>query len=233
MKLIITALAALLAGCSSITGTPVAEPPPAISMEEQAATATKHNLQQWLDNEPITAPLKLTVTRVNVIHVMGNQYKGMVTIKTFKGTTRDIPIEIVADNENYIWESDKGVFTWTLDDGYPPGTPDNPTPLPAFDGWANLTTKAGKSKCQMTVDAVECQVEFSPQRYVGGFPVSGFRFDGSLEWLDGSLSGDFNQIDYGFYRTMTWTIDATAAGTRFTHENGSTVFVSTSGITTG
>lgn len=233
MKLIITVLAALLTGCSSITGTPVAEPPPAISMEEQATNFVRSHMQQAMDADEFFSPLRLKITQVLVIHVDGNAYRGMVTIKTFAGTTRDIAVGIVADNGNFILETEKGVLAWAFDDGYPPGTPDNPTPLPVFDGWANLTTKTGKSKCQMTADAVECQVEFSPRKYVGNYLVSGFRFDGSLEWLDGSLSGDFNQIDYGFYRTMTWTIDASAAGTRFTHENGSTVFVNTSGVTAG
>ncbi len=235
IRTFVAAAAAIgLAGCSSpIAGTPIAEPPPVVSVEERAAAETKKAVQRYLDDDPATGALKLTVTQVLVIHVDGNEYRGMATVRTYKGTTRDAPVSIIVDGDNYIWESDKEGYQWVFDDGYPPGTIDEPTVIPGAE-WISITTASGKTKCQLSTVAVQCSVDFSPVKYNLGERVIGFQFDGGLQWMVGEpWTGNEGQIDYGFYRANEWTIEASIDGTRFTDGDGDWVFVNTSGVTTG
>lgn len=236
MKIVaVVALMAVLAGCSSpIPGAPVAAPAPVISVEDRTAAETKRSLQHWVDTQPLLKPLKLAIVNVEVIHLNGNEYKGVTTVRTFQGTTRDVILTIVVDGEKSMWESEKGAFGWVYEDGFPPGTAEQPTALLEVDGWSSFRTKTGKSQCQMTVDFVECQVAFDPPKFGGGQQIIGFNFDGSLTWLVGDgLEGQLDKINYGFYRALNWTIEADVNGTRFTRDNGDTVHVSTSGVTVG
>lgn len=233
MKLIITALAAILTGCSSITGTPVAEPPPVISMEERAASFVRSHVQQSMDTDEVFSPLKLKITDVLVVHAHGNFYKGMVTVQTFAGTSRDIAVGITADGERFILETERGVLAWTLEDGYPPGTVDRPGFVPTFDGWALI--KNDIAKCSMTADFVQCAVPFNPPVYSDGVLVNGATMyaDGHHTWSLGSIDGDADSISNGYYRALTWTFQSTGGGIEFTHDNGTTFFVDTSGVTAG
>lgn len=230
MKLIITALAAILTGCSSITGTPVAEPSPAISMEERAANFVKSHIQQSMDTDEVFSPLKLKITHVTVVHVQGNYYKAAATIRTFAGTSRDIAVGIVADGENFILDTEIGVLTWALEDGYPPGSVDQPGFVPTFDGWALI--KNDVAKCSMTTDFVQCAVPFNPPIYSDGVLVNGATLyaDGHHTWSLGSIDGDADRINTGYYRALTWTFQSTGGGITFTHDNGTSYFIGKGGV---
>lgn len=231
MVRIILVTALLLTGCSTaIQGTPVAEPAPIVSMTDQVATHVKQSLQEKFDTDPLLKPLKLTVVRVTAINTSGNSYQGMATIRTFAGTAKDVSLQITADQENIMWDAGKGAFAWTFDDGYPDGAT-----IPDFDGWATVVTKSGKTRCQIAVDVVECETRFDPPKYVGMDLVTGARFtaDGALSWVGGSLDGDFNKLNYGTYKAIGWTIHASVDGTEFISPKGESMFINTSGATTG
>jgi hypothetical protein len=62
-----------------------------------------------------------------------------------------------------------------------------------------------------------------------------FLTDGALQRVSGDL-GDIpvTPIGYGTYRALSWTIDASGAGTRFTHDGtGRSLFFSLEKVTVG
>jgi hypothetical protein len=62
-----------------------------------------------------------------------------------------------------------------------------------------------------------------------------FLADGSLGWVSGDL-GDIpvTLIDYATYHALSWTIDASGGGTRFTHDGtGRSLFFSLEKVTVG
>lgn len=113
----------------------------------------------------------------------------------------------------------------------PPGSAPGPSPtvgappgaqvLRPQNGYVFIETKSGKTRCQLTSDAVGCEAQFTNSPVVDGFPANGVRLsaDGDLRWLVGNL-GDIPavRLDYRTYTAVGWTIEASSAGTRFTNE---------------
>jgi len=119
----------------------------------------------------------------------------------------------------------------------PPPAPSPPkvTTLAPSGGYVYIVTKSGKTRCQITTTEVGCQAPFTHTPYVNGVQANGIRFtsDGSYQWVVGDL-GDIPVVtlDYGTYRALTWTIDATYDGTTFTHGgSGHKLFVSIDRVT--
>ncbi|QNJ90961.1 hypothetical protein HZU40_22345 [Mycolicibacterium fluoranthenivorans] len=233
---VIAVPAILLSGCSNaVPGTPVAEPRPAVPTTEEVASQIKTSMQDKFSNDPDLKPFKLIVTHVTAINSTGNEYKGIATVLTHAGAKHDVLLRITADHDNFMWETDPGAFNFAVDEGPAPGKADDPTYLKAVDGWTYVVTKSGKTRCQLTEDFVECEIQFSPVKYIDGQRVSGIRFvpSGSYKWEGGTLEGaSFTKLDYGTYRTMSWTINATIDGTEFVHTNGNGIFVNTDGVHT-
>ena len=72
---------------------------------------------------------------------------------------------------------------------------------------------------------------------MGGNRANGvtFRSNGTYEWVVGDL-GDIpvTTLDYRSYQALSWTIDASYAGTRFTHNGtGRSVFISVDDVRFG
>lgn len=114
----------------------------------------------------------------------------------------------------------------------PPPAPSPPkiTNLPSSGGYVYIATKSGKTRCQISTTEVGCQAPFTHTPYVNGMQANGIQFtsDGSYQWIVGDL-GDIPVVtlDYGTYRALTWTIEATYDGTTFTHGGtGHRLFVS-------
>ena len=101
---------------------------------------------------------------------------------------------------------------------------------PAAGGMVYLTTTSGKTRCQISAFEVDCEAPFTNAPYLYGYPANGVRFtsSGRMQWVSGNL-GDIPvvTIDYRTYQALGWTIDATFAGTTFTHDaSGHSIFVS-------
>ncbi len=116
----------------------------------------------------------------------------------------------------------------------PPGDAE---PLPPDDsGLVFVETKSGKTRCQISEDAVGCEAQFTNSPTRDGVQANGVNVtaDGNVEWLVGNL-GDMPVVtlDYRTYRALGWTIAASSDGTRFTNgDTGHGMFVSVEKVET-
>ena len=116
----------------------------------------------------------------------------------------------------------------------PPGDAE---PLPPDDsGFVFVQTKSGKTRCQISEDAVGCEAQFTNSPTRDGLQANGVNVtaDGNVEWLVGNL-GDMPVVtlDYRTYRALGWTIAASSDGTRFTNgDTGHGMFVSVERVET-
>ena len=67
----------------------------------------------------LTRPLATNVPihphqKVVVIKEDGNQYSGLATVQTRKGTVRDVPVKFPYDGKNSIWECGPGAFVFPV-----------------------------------------------------------------------------------------------------------------------
>lgn len=236
--------ALMLAGCTQISGSPVAPPSASLEMSpaEQAAASVHESMQNKLDTDPDLSRLQLTVVDVMLVNKSGNEFKGIATVKTPKGTERDVPVDVTADRDNVLWEAPPGAFLFAAQeqlDSPPPAAAPAPSSgatilHPARGGMVYIVTKSGKTRCQISAAEVACQSPFVNPPYVNGHPANGMVFGsgGSLEYVSGDL-GDLPvvPIEYASYRALSWRIDATSDGTTFTHtSSGRSVFVSVTSV---
>jgi hypothetical protein len=110
-----------------------------------------------------------------------------------------------------------------------PSTPGSPTapagaiPLPPDqNGYVFIQTKSGMTRCQINKETVGCEAPFTNSPLQDGEHANGVSISsgGSVQWVLGNL-GDIPAvtIDYKTYAAQGWTINATAAGTRFTNDH--------------
>ncbi len=121
-----------------------------------------------------------------------------------------------------------------------PAQPSPPQPIalgptPYGDVW--VRTRSGKTICAVKPAGVQCNTRFANPGYIAGLPISGvwFSADGTHEWTTGD-PGDTPTVslDYGTYRAVGWTIDASSEGTTFTNDStGHSVFISVERVTFG
>lgn len=244
-------MAAVLAGCGQTEGTPkpAPTPTPTLSRAETAAGLVKTSMQQKFDTDKDLSQFDLQVVDVALVNKAGNGYKGMATVRTKKGAEHDVSIDVTYDGDNILWEAPPGAFLFALDDP-PPAAAPPPTPAPPAaappaatvlrpsrnGGMVYIATKSGKTRCQIRSTEIDCQAPFTNTPYIDGYHASGitFRSDGSYTWVLGDL-GDIPVVtlDYRTYRALSWTIDAQYNGTRFTHDNGRTTFISIDSVQFG
>jgi hypothetical protein len=93
--------------------------------------------------------------------------------------------------------------------------------LPPEDGYVFIETKSGKTRCQLSTAEVGCEAQFTTSPVMNGMHANGVRVtaDGEVSWLVGNL-GDIPAVtlDYRTYSAVTWTIQASEDGTRFTND---------------
>ena len=106
----------------------------------------------------------------------------------------------------------------------PPNTPAPPPAageLPPENGYVFIETKSGKTRCQLSADAVGCESQFTNSPVIDGMHANGVRLSasGEVRWVVGNL-GDIPVVtlDYRTYHAVGWTIDAREDGTRFTND---------------
>jgi hypothetical protein len=91
---------------------------------------------------------------------------------------------------------------------------------PNQNGYVFIETKSGQTRCQIDVDSVGCEAQFTNSPIQDGEHANGVNVNagGTVEWVLGNL-GDIPTvtIDYRTYDAQGWTIRAAEAGTRFTN----------------
>ena len=115
----------------------------------------------------------------------------------------------------------------------PPTTtaaPGNGQLAPNAQGYVYVATKSGKTRCEISRDAVGCESEFTNSPIMDGEHANGVHVsaDGTVRWILGNL-GDIPAVtlDYRTYEAQGWTIDASSGGTKFSNDHtGHGIFVS-------
>jgi len=130
------------------TPTPVASPTPTPTttptgmLAESAAATVREGMQRDLDEDPDFGDFGLKVVDVNLIHKVGNEYKGIATVKTRDGVTHDVPVDVTADGTKTLWETPPGAFAFVLDEVLrtpPPRKPPPVPPSPTPDSYEDFT----------------------------------------------------------------------------------------------
>ena len=104
--------------------------PPRVSQADQVAAEVKSMMQSKLDTDPDLSPLHLKVIHVDLVNKAGNEYKGIAAVKTERGTSHDVPIDVTADGDKTMWEAGPGAFLFAVQD-MPTRAPTAPPPAPA------------------------------------------------------------------------------------------------------
>ena len=215
-----------------------------MSATETAAALVEQSMQEKFDTDDELSELNLRVVDVVLVNKAGNEYKGLATVRTQNGTERDVPVEATFDGDNIIWESPPGALLFALEEqnAVPPSAaaprqPSSSVLQPSRGGMVYIATKSGKTRCQIRSSEIDCQAPFTNTPFVGGNRANGvtFRSNGTYEWVVGDL-GDIpvTTLDYRSYQALSWTIDASYAGTRFTHNGtGRSVFISVDDVRFG
>jgi hypothetical protein len=112
----------------------------------------------------------------------------------------------------------------------PSGAPGAVALPPNAQGYVFIETKSGRTRCQISSEAVGCEAQFTNSPVQDGVPANGVNVsaDGHIKWLVGNL-GDIPAVtlDYQTYRAQGWTIAASSSGTRFSNDGtGHGMFVS-------
>jgi hypothetical protein len=77
------------------------------------------SMQHYLDTDQGLAQYHLSVQKVTVIPEFGNDYEGLATVRTKKGTERDVLIHVTATKDDMIWRADPGAFLFTVQEELP------------------------------------------------------------------------------------------------------------------
>jgi Protein of unknown function (DUF2510) len=96
------------------TITPTTTPTPRVSQADQVAAEVQSAMQSKLDTDPDLSPLHLKVIHVDLVNKAGNEYKGIATVKTSRGTSHDVPIDVTSDGDKTLWEAGPGAFLFAL-----------------------------------------------------------------------------------------------------------------------
>ena len=115
--------------------------------------------------------------------------------------------------------------------------PAGAVPLPPDqNGYVFIETKSGLTRCQINKDTVGCEAPFTDSPLQDGEHANGVSITagGSVQWVLGNLGAiPTVTIDYKTYGAQGWTINATAAGTRFSNDHtGHGMFVSIDKVNT-
>lgn len=116
------------------TITPTTTAAPKAAQADQVAAEVQSSMQSKLDTDPDLSPLHLKVVHVDLVNKAGNEYKGIATVKTSRGTSHDVPIDVTSDGDKTLWEAAPGAFLFAVQDmptPTPPVAPPPPAPRPA------------------------------------------------------------------------------------------------------
>jgi hypothetical protein len=81
------------------------------SASDGLADRVQQSMQHELDTDKDLMQYHLAVEKVTVIPEFGNDYEGLATIRTQKGTERPVLIHVTSsDKDSMIWRTDPGAF---------------------------------------------------------------------------------------------------------------------------
>jgi hypothetical protein len=96
----IAAAVLLLAGCGSTPD------------RDELNTKVRDSMQETLTNDPNFSDYEMVVIKVVLEEPSGDEYKGVATVRTPKGTEREVPVEVTADGSDVQWRTEPGAFTF-------------------------------------------------------------------------------------------------------------------------
>lgn len=105
-------------------------PTPSVPKADQVAAEVQSSMQSKLDTDPDLSPLHLKVVHVDLVNKAGNEYKGIAQVKSSRGTSHDVPIDVTSDGDKTLWEAAPGAFLFAVQE-MPTPTPVAPPPAPA------------------------------------------------------------------------------------------------------
>ena len=100
----IAAAAVLLAGCGKA-------PDPA-----ELSSQVQDSMQEMLTTDPNFSDFEMVVVKVQLEEPSGSEYKGVATVKTPRGTERDVPVEVTADGSDVQWRTEPGAFSFAAEE---------------------------------------------------------------------------------------------------------------------
>jgi hypothetical protein len=77
------------------------------------------SVQHQLNSDPGLYKYDLSVEKVTVIPEFGNDYQGMATIRTKKGTEREVLIHVTALKDDMLWRTEPGAFLFAAQEELP------------------------------------------------------------------------------------------------------------------
>jgi hypothetical protein len=107
MKAALIAIAAavvLLAGCGKA-------PDPA-----ELSSQVQDSMQEMLTTDPNFSDFEMVVVKVQLEEPSGSEYEGVATVKTPRGTERDVPVEVTADGSDVQWRTEPGAFSFAAEE---------------------------------------------------------------------------------------------------------------------
>jgi hypothetical protein len=116
---------------SASTITPTTTSTPSVPKADQVAAEVQSSMQSKLDTDPDLSPLHLKVVHVDLVNKAGNEFKGIAQVKTSRGTSHDVPIDVTSDGDKTLWEAAPGAFLFAVQDMPTPTRAAPPPPAPA------------------------------------------------------------------------------------------------------
>lgn len=77
---------------------------------EEIGRNVQQSMQQTLSTDENFAKYEIKVLKVVVIKEAGNTYQGMATVRTKRGTEKQVPVQVTADGSNVLWKVEPGTF---------------------------------------------------------------------------------------------------------------------------
>lgn len=83
---------------------------------EDIEETTKADVQSYLRTDGKLAPYGLTVLSVDLVNSSGNEYTGFAKIQTRSYETHQVPITVVHDGDEGMWQIERGGFLFLMNE---------------------------------------------------------------------------------------------------------------------
>ena len=93
---------------------------PVVSETDALSNVIRGSMQDKLNTDPELAKYNLSVVQVGLVKKGGNEYVGTATVRTWKGTERQVPVQVTYDGANAMWQVESGGFSFAAADGPQP-----------------------------------------------------------------------------------------------------------------
>ncbi len=103
LYLAVLVVMALVTGCSVVDAIQGKSP-------GDIGETVKQSMQQSMDTDPNFSPYDLRIVKVDVVKASGNEYNGIATVRTPKGSEHPVAVKVTADGEKVLWNTEPGAF---------------------------------------------------------------------------------------------------------------------------